>query len=86
MCPVTQVCAGVSRRAGVDVSTDAYSSGTEALQRRVIRLLGTLGGVNKAVVGTVDNHLTRSLAWDTVQRLNIGLPLGGTRQSRFELT
>ena len=63
--------------------TESFAGGVDALQRRVLRLLGQLGGVNKGVIGSVNSHLSRSIAWDTVHRLNIGIPLGPDKVDVF---
>ena len=49
------------------------------LQIRILELLGSFGGVNKGVKGTMDASLARSLSWDTVQRVNFAFPLGSDK-------
>ncbi len=72
------ICARISARSGVRTD-DGNVGGVDALQRRVLLLLGKLGGLHKGVVGTVQTHLSRSIAWDTSSRLPLAFPLNNEK-------
>ena len=63
---------GVSS-AAID-ATDAV-----ALTRKVLVLLGRIGGDNRFVVGDAASTLSKSIAWDTQEHLALKLPLGSVK-------